>query len=231
MVDRLALFLQRAAGRRFQLGEFDCGLLLADWCFEVSGIDPTAALRGKYRSVDEVQKLIGVSNLPHAFGRMLLAAGFRLTKTPVYGDVAMIKPAGSDICGAIVTTGYVVLTRGGGLSRIRRDHARLVAAWSVGGAGGVDPQGLERSAMLRRFDCLRLGFLNCLVQAERSDNERKQPHDSPSQRRSGGDRPGDDQAADNDYADRYQKREHCIHDTRPILNGVEPFDARLAEPR
>jgi hypothetical protein len=130
--DQLALFLQRAAGRRFHLGEFDCGLFLADWCLEITGIDPTASLRGRYSSVDEVQRLVGVANLPHAFGRMLLAAGFRLTKRPVYGDVAMIKPVGSDICGAMVTTGYVVLNRGGGLSRIRRDHARLVVAWSVG---------------------------------------------------------------------------------------------------
>jgi hypothetical protein len=129
LTKRLAKFLQEASQKPFKLGVHDCGLWLADWCLSERGIDPARSLRGMYDSVEEASKLVGVSNLPKVFGRMLCASGFRITKKPVYGDIAMIKIGDSPVRGAIVTNGYVVLANGFGISKI--SNARLVAAWSI----------------------------------------------------------------------------------------------------
>lgn len=125
---RLAAFLRGVAGRRFSLGQHDCGLLLADWCFAERGVDPAEPIRGAYDTVDEAKQLLNVSSLPMVFGRLCRGAGIRLTTTPEYGDICMIELGGA-VRGAIRTAGYVVLAEGGGISRVNK--ARLVAAWSV----------------------------------------------------------------------------------------------------
>jgi hypothetical protein len=116
------------AGRPFRLGEQDCGLMLADWCLSELGVDPARLMRGQYETVDEAKALLGVSSLPMVFGRLCRHAGIPMTTRPQYGDICMIKLGGS-VRGAIKTSGYVVLSQGAGISRVR--DARLVAAWSV----------------------------------------------------------------------------------------------------
>lgn len=104
--------------------------MLADWCLQEIGADPAAAIRDNYTSVDEAQAFVGVSNLPQVFGRLFRGIGLRLTKSPVYGDVAMIKIGDAPVRGAIVARGYVVVGDAG-ISSLPFASARLVAAWSV----------------------------------------------------------------------------------------------------
>jgi hypothetical protein len=98
---------------------------------ECLGVDPAEDIRGRFDSMSSLYETTGTRSLPLIFDRRLRRVGISRTRLPMYGDIAIIKPPGSDICGAIVTRGYVVLTRDGGLSRLRPDQARLVAAWSV----------------------------------------------------------------------------------------------------
>jgi hypothetical protein len=129
LVIRLAKFLQIASSKKFKLGVHDCGLFLADWCLSETGVDPGRLIRGMYASTAEAQDFVGVSNLPKVFGRCFLASGFKLTKRPAYGDIAMIRIGDAPVRGAIVTDGFVVLSNVAGISRVRT--ARVVAAWSV----------------------------------------------------------------------------------------------------
>lgn len=77
---------------------------------------------------------MGVRGLPHVFGRLIRQAGMRMTSAPVFGDIAVIVASdGNGPRGAIVTRGYIVASKGGGLSRISFSAARRVAAWSIDG--------------------------------------------------------------------------------------------------
>jgi hypothetical protein len=134
---RLADFLSAASARPFQLGAFDCGILLADWCLEVRGVDPAAKVRGRYNSIDEAHALVGTRSLPALFNKLFRSVGVKRTRDPIYGDVAMIQIVGdTDLRGAIVTGGYVVIAAGGGLSRVRHHCARRAVAWSLQAGGG-----------------------------------------------------------------------------------------------
>lgn len=129
--ERLAAFLRRASLKSFQLGSFDCGLLIADWCLELRGVDPAASIRGLYQSVEGANALVGTRSLPALFNRLLRDVGVKRTRDPVYGDAAMIRIGDSDLRGAIVTSGYVVVAAGGGVSRISHTLARRICAWSM----------------------------------------------------------------------------------------------------
>ncbi|MDB6085550.1 MAG: hypothetical protein JWN43_3431 [Gammaproteobacteria bacterium] len=104
--------------------------MLADWCLREMGADPAADIRAQYSSVEEAQCFVGVSTLPQVFGRLFRSVGLKLTKSPAYGDVAMIKIGEMPVRGAIVATGYVVVGDAG-IARVPKSAARLVAAWSV----------------------------------------------------------------------------------------------------
>ncbi|MGM5018729.1 DUF6950 family protein [Tardiphaga sp. 367_B4_N1_1] len=120
--------MKQVATRRFRLGVNDCGLWLADWCLAETGRDPAAELRGRYATAEQGSKLMGTASMPKAFGRAFRSACLRLTLDPVYGDICMIE-LGGNVCGAIRTRGFVVLSDGAGIGRVA--SARLVAAWSV----------------------------------------------------------------------------------------------------
>lgn len=128
----LPAFLRCAAGRRFEYGRFDCFLFVADWCTEIFGIDPGTSIRGRYGNLDEGLALVGVRNLPMAFHSLLGAAGLRLTRAPLPGDVVTVALSDGLARGGILTSrGYVVVGEEMGLSRVEVMAARRVAAWSV----------------------------------------------------------------------------------------------------
>lgn len=130
-IDRLPAFLRGASSRRFCYGSFDCFLFVADWCAEARGVDPGRVIRGRYSGLTEGLTLVGVNSLPMAFHRLLAAAGLRQTRSPKYGDIALIALGDGVVRGAIVTSrGYVVLAEAGGLCRVSF-HARRVAAWTI----------------------------------------------------------------------------------------------------
>jgi hypothetical protein len=128
--ERLTSFLREASSRQFCYGSFDCFLFVADWCAEARGVDPGRTIRGRYGDLTEGLTLVGVSSLPMAFHRLLVAAGLRQTRSPKCGDIALIALGDGMVRGAIVTSlGYVVLAEKG-LSRVSF-AARRIAAWTV----------------------------------------------------------------------------------------------------
>jgi hypothetical protein len=109
-------------------------MLLADWCVHRRGVDPVAAYRGRFNSIEDLTGLVGVSSLPRVFGRLIRVAGMSMICRPVYGDLAMITVEdGGGPRGAIVGDGYIVLSKGVGLTRVPFSAARRVAAWSIDG--------------------------------------------------------------------------------------------------
>jgi hypothetical protein len=97
----------------------------------VRGIDPGAAIRGRYRNMAEGLALVGTDSLPRAFHRLLGAAGLHLSRDPKPGDIAMIAlPDGIALGSIVVATGYIVLGEMAGLSRVDLATTRRIAAWS-----------------------------------------------------------------------------------------------------
>jgi hypothetical protein len=128
----LAHFLAESAAHRFRLGEFDCGLFLADWCKVRLGVDPARELRAKYSTVEEAKRIMATGMLPIVFSRLLRRAGIPLTKTPMFGDVAMVHMNNGGARGAIVgMRGYITLAQGMGITRISFTRARRIAAWAL----------------------------------------------------------------------------------------------------
>ena len=125
-------FLRDAAAKPFRYGHFDCFLFPADWCKAARGTDPASEIRSRYHDLNSGLALAGAKNLPAAFRRLLRSAGLRSTRSPVVGDIALIALADLQPRGTIVArSGYVLLGEGLGLSRVRFEGARRLAAWSI----------------------------------------------------------------------------------------------------
>lgn len=122
-------FLREQAGRRFQLGHHDCGLILADWVCRVTDRDPALTVRGRYHDQESLMRLAGPMGLPRLFGKLLIASGMVSTNCPELGDVAMVEPGDGRPRGAIYTGNSFVTVAEHGLWGIRTD-VRLIAAWT-----------------------------------------------------------------------------------------------------
>lgn len=119
-MDALSQFLRAAAARTFRLGEFDCGLFVADWYVAKTGkADPAKHLRGTYYEAGDL--------LPLMRG-VVARAKLAETKEPTRGDVGIVR-VGNRVMGSIFTgTRWVVLTEGG-IGGVRR--AEVLSAWKV----------------------------------------------------------------------------------------------------
>lgn len=123
----LVAFLREAAAREFILGEFDCGLWLADWYMRATGRpDPAAPWRGTYQDEAGYRAL----RFPLVIARAFDRAGVPRTKRPETGDVAVLRGK-RDAVGAIRTdSGWAFLAVGRkGLGHVTT--ARVMAAWKV----------------------------------------------------------------------------------------------------
>lgn len=127
--DALAAFLQDEARRPYRLGEADCLTMVAGWIALVRGIDPAAFCRGYDEA--EAARLVAIwGPLPRAMGRVLRAAGLRLTREPVPGDVAAIALDGLAHCAIRTPRGWVTKLETG-LASFPDNRVRVVAAWRV----------------------------------------------------------------------------------------------------
>lgn len=118
-------FLRDAAGRKFQLGEHDCGLFLADWyCAATGKPDPAIALRGA---------TYGPECLVRHVRRLVLDVGLARTAEPKRGDIALIRILRSRAFGAICagTRWVLIADERGGVSSVPLNVAHVIAAWSV----------------------------------------------------------------------------------------------------
>jgi len=128
--DRLALFLQAEASMVMAWGEWDCGLRIANWLVERTGIpDPAAHLRGRYHDQASCEALIG-SPYPLVIARLIRGAGLKRTSAPKAGDPAVIRQPGGAPIAAIRTAHGWTIPAAKGLIRVPAD-ARVMMAWGV----------------------------------------------------------------------------------------------------
>lgn len=124
----LTEFLARAEARRFQPGEWDCCLMVADWVRECTGIDGAAPWRGRYRTVQGfLRHLRAGGGVEGVMSQGAALAGLRETMEPKRGDIGVIEAAGAKV-GAICTGRQWVAVGQRGLSAIAAEPLR---AWRV----------------------------------------------------------------------------------------------------
>lgn len=120
MNGKLASFLAEAAGKRIVLGQWDCGLWLADWVMAATGgPDPAASLRG-----------IGTNN-PLYIRSVAREHNWPRTRTPGRGDIGLVSLQKGHLVGGIFTgTHWCVLIDEQGIGAIVPEGVRYLAAWS-----------------------------------------------------------------------------------------------------
>lgn len=127
-------FMRAAAGRSFQLGEWDCGLFCADWVKAQCGADPAAEWRGRYSTFSGLMRILRQrGGLIGHFDLCLAGVGIFRTDEPRRGDVVVVAtPEPTGIEGAIVRGSSVLMAgRNGGIIVRARRVAPILAAWRV----------------------------------------------------------------------------------------------------
>jgi hypothetical protein len=129
--ERLMALLDAEAARPFAWGESDCVVGLAARGVEaVTGTDPCADLRGRYKTAR------GAAGLLRRLGGLEAAVAARLgppLASPALahrGDVAMLEERGMPVLGLCVGNGRLAVKAPDGLAH--RPMSRAVRAWPVG---------------------------------------------------------------------------------------------------
>lgn len=128
MADLIA-HLHRGMAEPFRRPDCDCAMWVADWIEAATGTDPAAAMRGAYTNA------AGALRIQRAWGGYLTMwkvcmslAGFNETRTPVEGDVGVVRDAAGQIVSAIrVHGGWAAKTKGG----IVIEDFAVLCAWSL----------------------------------------------------------------------------------------------------
>jgi hypothetical protein len=128
----LAPFLAEAMRAPHAFGQWDCAMLLANWAERLTGRDPAAELRGRYRTRLGWMRIVKrAGGLDTLVGRIAVAAGVVPAEAPFEdGDIAVIL-TGVGPAGAIRSGGAWVAKLGEGLHGSARCAA--VAAWRFNG--------------------------------------------------------------------------------------------------
>lgn len=121
-------YLQDQAGKPFAWGRSDCVTFIADWIEVRTGTDAAANVRGRYDAATAERALTCFGGLARVVGRAMRRSGFRMTREPKAGDVAVVLFA--DVLACAIWTGrrWVYRSERG---LILSTHGRLVAAWSL----------------------------------------------------------------------------------------------------
>lgn len=118
--EKLPAFLRDAAGRQYRLGEWDCGLWLADWYTAATGKpDPARELRGS-----------GLKSTAQIW-RVIRSLGLMRTAEPRAGDVGLVSLQKGHLVGAIFSGRTWWLISDSGLSSAPPRAFRFIAAWRV----------------------------------------------------------------------------------------------------
>ncbi len=129
---RLPLFLWCAAEKRFQWGQWDCGLWLADWLmFGTGKPDPASDLRGKYHDAESCLALCGPLGFPRMIQRIADNAGLERTRSPQRGDVAVIRTRPGNVAVGAICLGksWAYIGQRGGVSSV--SDVRVLSAWRI----------------------------------------------------------------------------------------------------
>ena len=125
----LTSYLHRQAGQRFAWGRSDCATFIADWVALLTGIDAAAHVRGTYTDAGSAElHFARFGGLARAVGSAMRRAGFRMTQTPIAGDVAVVR-FGPILACAIWTGARWVYRGDRGL--VLSSHGRAVAIWRI----------------------------------------------------------------------------------------------------
>lgn len=118
--DRLSAFLADAASRKVDLGQWDCGLWLADWYMVATGkSDPADDLRGRgLESPLTIRDTINRLGLAH-------------TSEPQRGDVGLVSLHKGHLVGAIFTGSHWCMLTDGGIGALLPKRFRFIAAWRI----------------------------------------------------------------------------------------------------
>lgn len=111
----LAQYLASVGKRRWKVGALDCSVFMADWVREVTGCDPIADVRGKYKTDKQMWKIVRAEGgFEAACAARLAAVGMRETETPDNGDVVVVSAPYTVRCGKIQSrpTGAIHLVGG-----------------------------------------------------------------------------------------------------------------------
>lgn len=105
----LSAFLSDLARRRWQWGETDCLLVLADWIKAARGFDPAARFRGHYSDRDGAERYLMVNGgLLSLVTETLHDAGMTATSAPRPGDIAVVRAPCAERAGiAMSDTGAI----------------------------------------------------------------------------------------------------------------------------
>lgn len=127
MTDRetiLRRFLEEARAVQFRPGRRDCALFAADWIAALTGVDPAARWRGRYRTMDEGRALLKADGYasPAEVGASMLVegAGWMQART---GDVAVLIEEGNEAMGIVGGCHIHVLRPRRGLDVVPLDRA------------------------------------------------------------------------------------------------------------
>lgn len=88
----LAVYLDQVSARPFAWGRLDCAMFAGDWVTRITGADPIAEFRGRYRTELGCARILKrEGGLLALTERAALAAGLRPTETPTTGAVGVCR--------------------------------------------------------------------------------------------------------------------------------------------
>jgi hypothetical protein len=130
---RLAALMRDARHRPFQTAVHDCGTFAADAVAAVTGVDPLASLRQRYR--DEAARPDFAGWSPVAMLRALaIAHGWRRIawRLAQRGDLALVRGADGAACAAVVDLSGRRLMAVGPTDLVAFPLDRASACWRIG---------------------------------------------------------------------------------------------------
>lgn len=134
----LARELEAAAARPFSWGEFDCLVFAGDVCRALTGRDPAAGWRGRYRTPGGAVRLLRARHGGDLEAAVTAALGLPMANRLMAkrGDVALVRqdgtpgwPLGLGIVAGSHGVAYPM--RPAGLALVALDSPDVLTAWAV----------------------------------------------------------------------------------------------------
>ncbi len=116
----------------FVWGRSDCMMVLADWVWQVRGVDPAADVRGRYHDEASCEAVTGFISRPvEVMGHYAARAGLEQVQQARPGDVAIIQ-IGNHQLGALWNGQAWVSKSERGVHVAHPRFATPLACWEVG---------------------------------------------------------------------------------------------------
>jgi hypothetical protein len=126
----LSAFLRHQAQTPHEYGFCDCALVLADWWFVRTGIDPAAHLRGTYSTEDECNAVVrDQGGLLRLVSDLARSVGALPTKMLAPGAIAVVRYRGMRFGGIRTPSDRWFIKSANGAAGL--SDVRVLRAWSV----------------------------------------------------------------------------------------------------